>query len=308
MRIPFFIAIPAGLLTIVLVWWIGTNEMDFLTPPSEARLEKIREEALASLPVSRMEDDAISIKVPLPEQDATAPDPIQFTEPIDLGELNAPPSLDAYSDRAPEGSDQLLALANALEIEGKFQRALLAYERALDLSQSNPEQIQTAVGAIYRLKPTLPLWNSEPSEAAPIVIHIGTGERFAEVLPDILQEISADLRNASSGLINFSEKLHIGKSIQTNDGPTPVAVWITGPEKGSPSTDVLSFTTNDPEKLRNDLLKTIFNLIRGHLSKSSSYTPAPEAFDDPLQALDSHITRLLWKEFATLLNPAEEEN
>jgi hypothetical protein len=70
---------------------------------------------------------------------------------------------------------------------------------------------------------------------------------------------------------------------------------------------VLSFTTEDPEGLRKDLLKTIFNLIRGHLSKAASYNPAPEALEDPKAALDSHITRLLWQEFGTLLNPKEEE-
>ena len=307
MRIPFLIAIPTCLLTIFLIWWVGTSDMDFLTPPSEARLQEIRSEALAALPVSTMQDDAISIRVPLPEPDPTLPEPAEIIVPIELGDLTSPPVLDTYSDRAPDGSAELIALAIALENQGTFQRALLAYERVLDLAQSNPEQIQTATSAIQKLKPTLPLWNTDPDTTLPITIHIGTGEKFSKILPGILEQISSDLGIASSGLLTFSHKLNIGRSIQTEDAPTPVALWITGGAKDSPSTDVLSFTTDNPDELRNDLLKTIFNLIRTHLSKSTAYSPAPEVIAEPLPALETNITRLLWHEFGTLLNPTAEE-
>lgn len=304
MRIPLFAAIPICLLTVFLIWWTSTRDMDFLTPPSEARLSQIRAEALASLPVSRLEDDAISIKVPPPEDADTIPNTTAPAEPVDLGDLVSPPVLDTYSDRAPEGSVKLLALAAALEQAGTFQRALLAYERVLDLSESDPEQIQSAVSAIHRLKPTLPDWNSDPEKAAKAVIHIGTGEKFSEILPKMIATITRDLNTASSGIVRFSHELHIGHTIQNTDAPTPVALWITGLGDEAISTDVLSFTTDDPETLRNDLLKTTFNLIRGHLSKTASYNPAPEALDDPMAALESHITRLLWYEFGKTLNPA----
>ncbi len=308
MRVPFLIAIPVCLLTVVLIWWSSTRKMDFLTPPSEARLESIREETLASLPMSKMEEDAISIRVPLPEADPTLPDPVKIEELVDLGDITSAPVLDTYSDHAPEGAAKLLALASALENAGAFQRALLANERVLDLAQSTPEEIQSAISAIQKVRPTLTLWNTDAEKALPITIHIGTGQKFTELLPEIIESVTHDLNLSSSGLITFSHKLNIGKSIQTTDAPTPVALWITGPEKDSPSTDVLSFTTDDPETLKHDLLKTVFNLIRGHLSKFTAYNPAPETLEDPVAALNSHITRLLWQEFATLLNPKEPEN
>lgn len=303
MRIPLLAAIPSCLLTVFMIWWVGTRGMDFLTPPSEARLEQVRAEALASLPVSRLEDDAISIKVPLPPDQGTLPDTAAPVEPADLGDIKSPPVLDTYSERAPEGSAKLLALAAALEQAGAFQRALLAYERILDLSESDPEQIQSAVSAIRRLKPTLPDWNADPQASAQAVIHIGTGEKFAEILPEIIAKITRDLNTASSGIVRFTHEIHIGRTIQISDAPTPVAIWITGAGENAVSTDVLSFTTDDPETLRNDILKTAFNLVRGHLSKATSYNPAPEALDDPLAALDSHITRLLWNEFGKTLSP-----
>ncbi|MEP2777427.1 MAG: hypothetical protein ABJQ29_01130 [Luteolibacter sp.] len=307
MRIPPFIVLPLCLLTIALIWWSSTREMDFITPPSEARLEQIREEAIASLPVSANANDTVAIKVPIPNNDITIIDPVVTVEPVDLGDLSSPTVLDTYSDRAPEGADKLIALAAALEKNGSFQRALLANERVLDLAQSTPDQIQTAVTNIQRIRPTLTRWNRDAETGLPVTIHIGTGEKFAELLPEILGQITADLDNASSGLITFDSKLNIGRSIQATDAPTPVAVWITGGNEGKISTDVLSFTTNDPQALNNDLLKTIFNLVRGHLQKTSSYNPAPEALDDPLTALNSHITRLLWQEFGTLLNPKAEK-
>lgn len=307
MRIPLFIAIPISILAIALVWWSGTRHIDFLTPPSEARLMQIREEALASLPTSKTQDDAISIKIPLPEADPTLPDPVEPIEMVDLGDLNSPPMLDTYSDRAPEGADKLIALATALQKNGAFQRSLLAYERVLDLAQSDPEQVQTAITGIQAVRPTLTLWNTDFKKSLPVTIHIGTGKKFSKQLPDILEEVTRELNKGSSGLITFSYKLNIGRSIQTTDAPTPVAIWITEPEKSSPSTDVLSFTTDNPETLRHDILKTAFNLIRGHLSKSTAYIPAPEAMDDPELALNSHITRLLWKEFGTLMNPKVSE-
>lgn len=302
MRIPPLIVLPLCFITVAFIWWSFTREMDFITPPSEARLDQIREEAIASLPVSENRNDAIAIKVPIPNNDITIITPIEIDEPVDLGDLTTPPVLDTYSDRAPEGADKLIALAAALEKNGSFQRALLANERVLDLAQSNPQQIQTAVSNIQRIRPTLTRWNRDPETSLPITIHIGTGEKFTEVLPEILGQITADLDNASSGLIKFGNQLNIGKTIQATDAPTPVAVWITGGD-GTISTDVLSFTTNDAQALNNDLLKTVFNLVRGHLQKSASYNPAPEAIDDPLSALNSHITRLLWQEFGTTMNP-----
>jgi hypothetical protein len=303
MRIPFYVAIPVSLLAILIVWWLGTRDIDFLRPPTEARLTQIRDQALASLPVSNVNKDAISIVVPSLDTDPLTADPIEFTEPVEIGDLNTPPTLDTYSDRAPEGADKLLRLAAALENRGAFQRALLAYERVLDLAQGNPEQNQNALLSIRRLRPTLTLWNNEPGLAQNAIIHIGTGEKFAEILPEVMETITKDLRLASSGLIKFSSKLNIGRSIQTTDAPTPVALWITGAGQDSPSTDVLSFTTADPQTLRNDILKTIFNLIRSHLSKTTSYNPAPEAVDEPMVALQSNITRLLWNECGTSLNP-----
>jgi hypothetical protein len=307
MRIPLYIYLPLCILTLLLTWWVTTRKIDFLTPPSEAELAMIREDALASLPVSRTQQSNRPVINNNTPTDPNNPDSTENLEPIEVGDLSAPKTLDTYSEWAPDGAGKLLRLAKELELKGAFQRSLLAYERVLDLSQATPEEIQTALLAIRRIRPTLTLWNENPALRHQVVINIGTGQKFADLLPKIMDKLTQDLRRASSGQIQFSYKLNIGRSIQATGAPTPVAIWMTGTDPKNPSTDVLSFTTNNPETLRNDIMKTVFNLVRGQLAKATSYNPAPEAVDDVQMALFSNITRLLWDEFGKNLNPKPKE-
>ena len=305
MRIPFYITIPSCLLIVLIVWWISTRRIDFLTPPPAAKLAEIHKKTIASLPISKSQPEITAVATPaLPNIEQSNNDPsVVYTGTVDIGDISPPKTLDTYSERAPDGAAKLLKLAADLEQQNSPQRALLANERVLDLSQANPQQIYLALHNIRRISPTLPAWNQDTKTSKPIVIHIGTGQTFAKVLPEIMESIIQEVHRSSSGLIQCKIELNIGESIRTNDAPTPIALWMTGKDKNSPSTDVLSFTSNNPDTLHKELLKTIFNLIRGQLSKSTSYNPAPEAVDDPQIALSSNITRLLWNEFGKNLNP-----
>ncbi len=305
MRIPFYITIPSCLLIVLIVWWISTRRIDFLTPPPAAKLEEIHKKTIASLPISRIPPKVTAVATPaLPNIEHSTNDPsVVYTGTVDIGDISPPKTLDTYSERAPDGAAKLLKLAADLEQQNSPQRALLANERVLDLSQANPQQIYLALHNIRRISPTLPAWNQDTKTSQPITIHIGTGQTFAKVLPEIMESIIQEVHRSSSGLIQCKLELNIADYIPTNDAPAPIALWMTGKDKNSPSTDVLSFTSNNPDTLRKELLKTIFNLIRGQLSKSTSYNPAPEAVDDPQIALSSNITRLLWNEFGKTLNP-----
>ncbi len=308
MRIPYYITIPSSLFVVLIVWWMSTRHIDFLTPPSDIKLEEIRKRTIASLPISRTQPAIIAVATPtLPNIEQSASDPsIVFQGTMSIGDLSPPKNLDTYSELAPDGAAKLLRLAIELEKQNALRRSLLAYERVLDLTQATPQQIYLALHNIRRISPTLPAWNQNPKVAHPIVIHIGTGQKFAKILPDIMENITQEVQRSSSGLIQCSVELNIGESIRVNDAPTPVALWLTSGDKRNPSTDVLSFTSNNPDTLRKDLLKTIFNLIRGQLAKSTSYNPAPEAVDDAEIALSSNITRLLWNEFGKTLNPPQK--
>lgn len=305
MRIPYYITLPSCLLIVLITWWISTRRMDFMTPPSTAKLEEVHKKTIASLPISRSQSETSTVAAPaIPNIEQAANDPsVVYSGTVDIGDLNPAKKLDTYSELAPDGAGKLLKLALELEKLNIPQRSLLAYERVLDLSRANPQQIDLALHKIRLIRPSLPAWNPNTKVAHPIVIHIGTGQKFAKILPEIMENITQEIQHSSSGLVQCSFKLNIGESIRTNEAPTPVALWLTGGNKGNLSTDVLSFTSNRPETLYKDLLKTIFNLIRGQLSKSTSYNPAPEAIDDARIALSSNITRLLWDEFGKTLNP-----
>ena len=308
MRIPYYITIPSSLLVVLIVWWASTRDIDFLTPPSDVKLEEIRKRTIASLPISKTEPEIIAVATPtLTNLAQSANDPsVVYQNTMSIGDLSPPKKLDTYSELAPDGAAKLLRLAIELEKQNALERSLLAYERVLDLSQATPQQIYLALQNIRRISPTLPAWNQNPKVAYPIVIHIGTGQRFAKILPDIMENITQEVERSSSGLIQCSVELNIGESIRVNDAPTPVALWLTSGDKKNPSTDALSFTSNNPDTLREELLKTIFNLIRGQLAKSTSYNPAPEVVEDAEIALSSNITRLLWNEFGKTLNPPQK--
>jgi hypothetical protein len=298
MRIPILIVIPLCLITVALVHWLGAKDKDFVTPPSDKVLEAVRAEALASLPAIHSEEEAVTPLVAAEIIETHANDA------LDPSAENTVPVLDAFSERAADGADSLLALAEAFEKKNLLDLALLANERVLDLAVSSADEIQTALSSTARLRQQLPAWKNQGEPIFRVVIHIGTSSVFAKDLPSILDSLVADLAKSSSGIIEFSYKLNIGKGIQTIDSPTPIAIWITGSEADSPSTDVLSFTTDQPETLTKELSKTMFQLIRNKVSEHSSYNPAPEPADDIHFALNYHLTRLLWSEFGKTLNLA----
>ena len=301
MRVP----IPAVIFLIIAVvggmWWHGTRDKDFMTPPSPAKLQEIRTRVESSFPQTEKVDDAISE----PKKPVVPPKPVVVEPPkpeIDLGELTAPPVLTQYGERSPQGAPHLAELAAALEKKGEFQRALLAWERVLDLTKPDENQAKAAVSAIRRLRPTLPDWNTDPKKTIPIVLHAGTGKKMAKTLTPVLEQAARDIEKASAGMLKVTTEVTAGKS--NASGPSPVALWMAGPVKKAASTEVMSFTVESPEALRSEVMKTVFQLIRSFLGQTTSYTAptAPADQENPQDALTFRITRLCWNEFATSLN------
>ncbi len=301
MRVPIPVVIFLVLAVVGGVWWKNTRHMDFLTPPSAAGLEEIRVEIESSLPRTDQADDAISVPVLAKE---APPPPVEEAKPaIDLGDLTTPPTLRNYAELAPKGSAHLIELATGLEEKGEFQRALLAWERVIDSTQADDRQAAAAISAIKRLRPTLPDWNAQPEAAIPITLHAGTSKKLAEDLVPILEGVARDLGMASSGTVKVTAKVTVGKTGIRVKGPTPVALWLAGPDPKSTSTEVLSFTVDSPDSLRQDILKNAFLLVRSHLGRAATYTPPAGLADgeNPLGALVFRVSRLCWSEFASAL-------
>ncbi len=291
------------MLVVAGVWWNGTRKMDFLTPPPEAKLAAVRARTEDENARQRPQEPVPDPVVKNEDQMAGTPATEEPLPAVNLGDLTVPPTLEGYSERALDGHAKLAELAGLLEKEGHFQRALLAWERSIDLAKPSPEETAISIAAIRRLKPTLPDWNTDESTAIPVILHAGTGPTLAGTLKPALEEVAHEIDLASAGLLKVSADLAIGKRMAAK-GPIPVAIWLSGPGKETASTDVLSFTAAADEVLKDEIYRTVFQLISGHLKRGAQITPPAEPVEGEtaLQALQSNITRLSWREFGKSLN------
>jgi len=306
-RVPIPVVILLVLAVTGGIWWGNTRRMDFMTPPTSAELAELRIRVESSLPRADQPADSISVPAAVEEPEPEPPPPP--VPEIELGDLGRPPALRDYADRAPQGAAHLIELAAALEKKGEFQRGLLAWERVLDSAKPDAPQAATAIAAITRLRPTLPDWNAKPEAVLQITLHAGTGKKLAKSLTPILEGVARDLERASSGILKIKATVTAGKTSKAGKGAVPVALWLAGPEKKSSSTEVLSFTVESQDTLRQEILKTVYQLVRSQLGRAAQYTPPANLADgeDPQAALGFRITRLGWSEFATALNaPAKK--
>jgi len=226
-RVPIPVVIFLVLAVAGGVWWGNTRHMDFVTPPSESKLAAIRVRIESSLPQTDQVDDAISVPVVAPP-----PPPVEPPKPvIELGDLTIPPSLQDYGVRSPAGSAHLIELATLLEEKEEFQRALLAWERVIDLTHPDEGQAANAISAIKRLRPTLPDWNAKPETAITLSLRAGTAKKSAKTLTPILEGVARDLERASSGIVKITTSVTASQISRTTKGPAPVAIWLAGPER-----------------------------------------------------------------------------
>ncbi len=308
MRVPIPLVILLALAVISGTWWGNTRHLDFVKPPSEARLAQVRERVQASLlPVAEPAREPETIFTQ--EQPLTLPLTEPTKPPMDLGDLTTPLTLQSYGELSPKGAAYLAELATALEENAQSARALLAWERILDLAKASDAQQEAAISSIKRLRPQLPPWNEKPESASVLMLNATTGKRFASVLPAVLEGIARDIEAASSGTVRIQTRLSISKIPTTPQAPCTIDLSLSGTAKKPRTTDTLSFTTDKPEALRPELFKIAFQLVRGQLARTTAYTPPSfvTAGGNPQSALNFHITRLCWSEFAAGLNALEKK-
>ena len=224
------------------------------------------------------------------------------------GKQDDSPQLAEYRNQAVTDPALLLELARQLETQGKLQRSLLAWERLLDSAATDDARTAEAIQTIKRLRPALPQWNMDPAKTIAITLHAGAGKSTAVILTPVLEEIARDLEQASSGILKITASVKAGHDIPKSRGPAPIALWISGPGVAANSTGVLASTIGPDENLREDVLKTLLRIIRSYLSRTASLT-VPEtggADDNPLDSMQSRITRLGWFELGSRLNKTLE--
>ncbi len=308
MHIPLPLVILLCLSWASGLWWFGTRNADFLTPPTESELVKIRSQVQLSMPQPDHPADAVSA-TRLPEE-VTPPQP-EIPKPIKVhGDLTRPPTLDEYLSLASEGSAFLIDLAVLLESKQQSQRALIAWERVIDSTKPDDSQSKAAIAAIHRLRATLPNWNTDPTQSIPVTLHASTTSKTAKTLTPILEETARDLERASAGILKVTTSITTKSSKSTSATHPPVALWLTGTAKKPSSTLVLSFKYNSSKTLLDDTRKTVFQILSGYITKETTLPP-PRAIagsTSPLTALNSHLTRRSWQQLGRKLNSPSPVN
>lgn len=302
MRYPLSITVPSCLVVISLSWWLGTRHKNFMQPPDAATLEQIRIRAQQAFPVPYQADDAVSSPA-----DSRSPGSTQ-DRPISLRpeELTRPPTLADFRNHAKAGTQRLIELAQSLERSGDPQRALIAWERVIDSTKPDEAQAKAAIQRIQILRQQLPVWNPNPEDATPIVLHAGTGARTAKQIQSLLEESARNLEIASSGILKVNAEIAAGVDDLAASGSTPVALWLSGPGEATRSTYIGSISVDANGKPDEDLNHSLFRILRGYVDRELALTPpiAPENSVSIADAFKHHITRHAWQELGKTLNLA----
>lgn len=308
MRIPIPIVILSCLIAIGIVWYVGTRQHDFVSPPTPEELVKVAREWEESRP---------NIPPPKPINAALLSDSAGHTmltpstpkeekvERIPPGNLLHSPALSEYGEYGDKGADPMIRLATLLETKGELQRALLAWERVIDTCNPSDEERALAATAIKRLKPGLPPWNPDPKAEINITLRAGASLKDKDVLISAMEQAIQTINEASGYILRVDSKASIGKTRSARTPRVPVAIWFARNQDGSNTsaeTAPISFMADPKQEkmLAAQIEAGIYALVRAQLSSSTSFSPLPEypSGAKPNELLHRHITRLMWREFA----------
>jgi hypothetical protein len=281
MRVPLPIVALLCVASLGITWWLGTRTRDFLTPPPG---------------------------LVIPDIPQTIESPAQPEKPSPKKE-EPPVTLDTFADQAAMGPAHLSQLAKGLE-DAKFHHlAWLAWERIIDATTASAEETTQARTAIRRLR-------SQPTDARvqlpdsplPITLQAGTARKHVAAIQPLLEETARHLEAASSGILRVRAVVTGGSDPTQPTTQGPVAIWISGPDSGSRSSEVLSFTLRPGLNAKEKIESSTSELLRSLIARSLTPPPAaPKDTNFPDELADC-ITRRAWLAVGTLLNlPVEED-
>ncbi|MCW1924878.1 hypothetical protein OKA05_20110 [Luteolibacter arcticus] len=334
-RVPLLAVIPLAIGVIALPWWAWTKDMDFLTPPSDFQLRRIRADTAAALSKPRRD------KAPNSREDLQreVQSPIKPPPEIDPGDPHAPAAIDAYREEAAgKGANALIDLAVHLEEQSGNARALLAWERVLDSSKPDDSQRAAALAGIQRLRPAVAPWSVDPL-AKPLVLEAAINTPVPHPsLEGLLEEAARITANSSAGLVKFVPRVDLPdppqppKKVKPKPKPKPKAkgkpqvpepppappppppvrpplsLQILADGESSTSTGVIELALpEDASELRREILRGVYRLVASQIAATTELTP-PDGLsetDEPVPALSARITRLSWSEFGKSLQPAD---
>ncbi|WP_346189941.1 hypothetical protein [Rubritalea halochordaticola] len=251
--------------------------------------------------------------IPDPVKEAETPEektPVIATVP--RGDLEISPALDHFIEHAKLGAASYIQLAKQLEDDKLSDFALLAWERVLDSTQPNSEELSVAALANLRLRLEAPIWNADPENNIDIVLHLSVPEAVKKEVSGLVEQMTTEMRNASSYQIAPQILLTTAEQ-RPGFPPPPMAIWLSGTGKDAPETPKLTTPlipalgteqSLAPPELEAKVYSALYRSITSRLKQQTQLTPPADltAGTSPRQALTSHITRLHWHKLAHTLN------
>lgn len=298
MRIPIPVVILIALLALSGLWWLRTKDMDFLTPKG---VTKPLPESMTHPPDEDPTPDPLSAQGPLVNTPPPAPTPTKTD--LEFGDLDSAPGLAEYSEHASKGAGYLIRLATELELEGQWERSLLAWERVIDTCHPSPAERKAAEDSIVRIRPTLTHWNIDPLGDIPIMMQLGTSRKSTDNLKKGAQAAAEFLRRDSDHTLLVEPRITTSQ-VRNADPNAPIAIYFSGAGKNEPNLRSLTPEGDEMESYLRLLLANAYELVRQGVGNAGGVFPPQTANhpEDPKLDFQRQITRLHWKIFADNLN------
>lgn len=309
MKVPWFLVILLSLVTVGVVWSIGTAKYDFLTPPEElAPLPPIAlPPTLASLPTFQSQGGAAFSNSPgdAPGNEALPTDLSTFDEP-EVGDLSFFPGLNLFVDLSknhPAG--RLLQLSSLLQAQGENTRAALALERVLEHPDASADERAQATANLFALKSSTQPWNIDPSAALPLTLNIQVTAPLPPNLKDAVKAIGGRINEASDGILRISPQILVRKAPKTApDAPVrrSLTFQLVG-DRGKSPLSIIRLPLAEEVTLEDELARTLTaTLLEIHGQAATSEENSTLAVVP--RDLEERTTRLQWRDFGlTLTHP-----
>jgi hypothetical protein len=230
------------------------------------------------------------------KQSPTKPD-------LEFGDLESAPGLAEYSEHASRGAGYLIRLATELELQGQWERSLLAWERVIDACHPSPAERKAAGEAIARIRPTLTHWNIDPAGDIPIMMQLGTSRSSSPNLKEAAKEVAEFLRRNSDHTLLVEPRITTSRD-RNAPANAPIAIYFSGAGKNARNLRSLAPKGDETETYVRLLLTNAYQLVRQGVGNAGGILPPQTTIDraDPKPCFQRQITRLHWKVFADNLN------
>lgn len=298
--VPKWLVVLLAFAVVGSLWHVGTKDYDFLSPPTATEIERARTRASQKLATPSnlfAVNQEPQAQRPVEETRPAEPPPKEPPPPvISFGKLTDSPPLDAWFELKEMPAASFIDLASRLEADTNMAWARVAWERVIDRTKADDDQLQAAIKGVQRtrLSPTPPDTPGRPTLQLRVLVpsdRIQVSRRAAEAAAKTLSD-------ASSGLIGFEAE---AKASSELDDELEISLG-----RGDRFPQIRIKAPSRPEHHEEAFLGGVFRLLISQLATNPELEPVsvPLPGEKPSEALANRITRLAWSSFASAYDPS----